>query len=853
MHLNQKPSIIVVAMLSAHLLINIFVIIYYYRNRKNELIQLNPLKWLLILMIAVFCITIVFLYKEFSTYRFISPETGYLFFNAISFLYLTLAISTKIEQLNLRKQAVICIVIPIVCAVLMNLNSFAFRLENTVFMVAIGLFCAFLFYLIRLVYALIKVRRNKTTEELLSEKMTIKYRAFVFIAAVIMPVAGLMLNNSESFFSSGGNGIFGDFSNIWFYIIAVVNGILMLINTNNKKSSLVLLYFKIVTFIYIIYFTIVFIPVIPIGFLALAFHGLGIFAFVPITVFFTEVVQIALDIKKLKSKFHSGIIIAAIFGVISLPTVLATNFYIDKINFKHAITYLHATSDSMPTINIKRLTRTLKHINNIFGTRQERDIFNRGSNIPIISKFYQIVAIEDKLISNDTAEKLTKIFLDENVKKSENFNMPQNQNIELTNATTTTEFDEKTGTYKTWVDLEIRNNGSIPMSEYKAEFSIPDGCFIKDYYLYVGNEKKSGILADKRAALITYNNIIRTPKDPGIIYYKSDDVVSLRVYPFAPNQTRKTGFLMVHSQNETLNIQGKEIKLVASNAINEPIDMKGISFIPASYKKNLSVVTRQAKYYFLIDTSQNSPYMEHIKKVKEFSDHNNISDAKIYAVSYRALEYDENKVKNAVGFNLAFAMELIFKNTKSDEFPVIIAVTDNMGRATLFEKGKTAKLFPESEYYYNLGYDLSLTPYSFSDNIKNNTVKIPLISSALLYKNSVVSNTNKSETVKTGEISEYDDNEYHNAFILQQKSLYSSENSLIRDSFRQKILTKHTAFTVLETVAQENALLDLQERFLNGKQLDAPAVMMSEPNLIIYGVMILLFIAYKRRELWKRH
>src|SRR5690606_18273817 len=50
--------------------------------------------------------------------------------------------------------------------------------------------------------------------------------------AIILPLIGLSLNNGHLFsglrgFSGDNSGIFGDFNNSWFYILAVVNGVLI--------------------------------------------------------------------------------------------------------------------------------------------------------------------------------------------------------------------------------------------------------------------------------------------------------------------------------------------------------------------------------------------------------------------------------------------------------------------------------------------------------------------------------------------------------------------------------------------------------------------------------------------------
>ena len=752
----------------------------------------------------------------------------------------------KIKEflLLVKKELAICIAVPILTAVLLCTD--VPQNQNYFPMIAIALFCAFAYGIIKMFYVLKKKETiSNDTGTMVARPKSTKYRIFVLIVAVVMPVAGLMLNNGFDVRDNNG-GIFGDFSNIWFYIIAVSNGLVLLLDIKDDRRSLLLFYLKIVGFAYISYFALIFVPYVPFGVIGLIFYGLGIFAFVPAAVFVIEILQILQDIKILKTKYMTRVVAAIVLGAVTIPAALAINFAMDKINFNKALTYLSADSQKTPAVNIARLDATLGHISHVLGAREaNRGILGSGSDIPIISKVYQTVVFDDKIISPDTARRLNQIFFGKIDDEPIDSGNDQFQNVNLSKFGTSSDFDESIGVYKTWVDLEIKNDSGRALSEYRTEFLLPEGCFVKDYYLYVGQERKQGILADRRAALITYENIIRTPKDPGIIYFKNDNTIELRVYPFGANQTRKTGFQVWHSQNEIIIIDGKEIHLTAKNSTAEPMDMPGISFVPASCKKNLKQHERTPKYYFVIDASGGSPFDEHLKKVQDFVNCHKITDAEIYAASYKVYDANQSAVKCEGGFNLPIAMEKIFKEYEKSDlwFPVIIAVSDNINKAPDFQKSNMAKQFPESEYYYNLGYDLSLTPYSFSDGKRHDIVKTPIISKALDYNGFAVADNGKSEIVLTGDFGGYTADEYQNAFILYGKNTTytddgDTQTELVRDSFRQRVLTKHTSFTVLETKEQENSLLELQAKFLSGDKNAAPAVMMDEPNPFVCAVLI---------------
>lgn len=848
---------------------NIFIIVLFWKSKASQRLDTRLLKGGLPALILIFSVALILMFHVYNGRDGISPEIVYLFLNSISLLYLILALSSEIENLDLKKQAVFCLVIPIATALLSGLNIYLFQINSLLLMASVGLFCGFVFFFCRFLYASLPRKKpgspeeQKETAEISRTKMSLRYRVVIAVVAIILPLAGLTLNNGGLFSDLQSGGIFGDFSSKWFYVIAAANGLLMLVDTKSDRLSLFVFYGKMTGFTYIAYFTLVFIPILPLGLVGIFFFGLGFLAFVPLAVFILELLQLKGDLKKLRPKFGLSVVFAAILGLCTLPAILAANFYLDKVNFTNALTYLNGQLEQNldqnlnqnleqqptqnPDVNLRRLQTSLRHISAVSVIRETGGPFINGGAIPLVTKIYQAVAMEDKTISPDTAEKMAKTFLRSNAPVPVNFRVPPTQNVKLEYAAAHTEFDGQNGVYKTWVDLEIINNSGQSLAEYQTTFSLPEGCFIKDYYLYVDGQKKAGLLADKRAALTAYNTIIRTPKDPGIIYYKSGDFLELRVYPFAPGELRKTGFLVLHSQEETLRIDGLDIPLTAESPRLEPLDMPGISFVPADYKSSLSPVDRQAKYCFLLDSGQNSAYEEQVRKAQEFIRKHQIKNSVLYNVSYKVNRFAEGPLKQEGGFNLPLALKIASQDIQEGEFPIIIAVSDNFGNAPALENDNFTGQYPESQYYYNLGYDLSLTPYTFNGNVKQEPVEDPLVQKALLYKGGFVADDNRNETVITGPIGEYTANEYYNAFLLQKKSLTDNGNELIRDSFRQKLLTKHTAFTVLETAEQENYLLGLQEDFLNGKQPEAPAVM-GEPNLLVCLLIASLVIICLRSK-----
>ena len=111
----------------------------------------------------------------------------------------------------------------------------------------------FLFFLIRGVFILATKKAEAWQKYQLAWKIPI---------AIILPLIGLGVNNGHLFtdFGSSESGIFGEFYNAWFYILAIVNGIMVCLpNLENKTYRLLVFIGRSITFAYTFHFFLCFI------------------------------------------------------------------------------------------------------------------------------------------------------------------------------------------------------------------------------------------------------------------------------------------------------------------------------------------------------------------------------------------------------------------------------------------------------------------------------------------------------------------------------------------------------------------------------------------------------------------
>ena len=137
----------------------------------------------------------------------------------------------------------------------------------------------FLFFLIRGIFIL------ATKKAVVWQKYQLAWKIPV---AIVLPLLGLLVNNGIWFneFGWNGAGVFGDFSNYWFYILAIVNGLFICLpNLYNKIYRLFLFIGRSITFAYTFYFFLVFLPFLPLSVIAVIAIGIGFLMLTPLLLF----------------------------------------------------------------------------------------------------------------------------------------------------------------------------------------------------------------------------------------------------------------------------------------------------------------------------------------------------------------------------------------------------------------------------------------------------------------------------------------------------------------------------------------------------------------------------------------
>ena len=741
----------------------------------------------------------------------------------------------------------------------------------------------FLFFLIRGIYIL-SLKKGEAWK---------KYQLFWKIPiAILFPLLGLFVNQGFLLngFSSSDSGVFGDFNSIWFFIIALVNGILICLpNTENKAYRLALFTGRSITLTYTLYFFLVFLPFLPLSIIAIIAIGVGFLMLTPLVLFVIHLQELSTDFSFLKQHFSKPILLGVLgISMLVIPLSICASYYKDRLVLHETLDYIYHPDYSKDyKIDKNSLKKTL---NVVMGNKDQRGDGFFGRQTPYLSPLFKWIVLDNLTLSDAKINTVERIFFNKESfgLRSENL---VNEDVNISNISSNSTYDEVNKQWTSWVDLEITNaNADRFQSEYATTIDLPNGCWISDYYLYVGDRKEMGILAEKKSAMWVFNQIRNVRRDPGLLHYLTGNKVSFRVFPFAKNEVRKTGIQFVHKEPITLNIDNHNVVLGTDDVAltSSSYQNEYVAYISALEKQNLESVKRTPYYHFIINTSQDKDNLRfnYADIIDDFlikqplDSKHKVSFTNSYTTTAN-LDNDWKAELNSTPFEGGFYLERAIKTVLFDSYtnlsstyPIIVVVSDEILSSIIEKDFKDFKItFPENDIFYHLntlGYiashSLTNKPKQFiSDditiNLNHSVIVWPDAKEPLAY---LADNSKPSIILKSSlfHINKDDikSKNWNSGLLLQGKylshTLYPkiSEkewNDQVKYSFLSQVMTPHTSYIAVENEAQKAILKKKQEEVLSGKKsldLNEDTQRMSEPELILLIILIGLFLLHKNRK-----
>lgn len=663
----------------------------------------------------------------------------------------------------------IYVIVALVIPLLNNFLSYKYANFAAQVLVSIIIILA-LFWLLRIVYSFFQRKSNPNSVKILE-----------FLFAAIFPLIGLSLSYSM-------DNPFGNFQSLWFFGLAIFTGVVLVLpsaNLQSYKARFLHFILKAFVFPYTVYFLIVFMPFTPLSVILVIAIGTGLLMLTPLILFLIHSKQLYQDYDYLTKNYSSSFLFTSfLIAVLIIPVGFSINTYYDRIQLHKGLDYLYSSDydENKSVPNPNSISTTLHHIEN-FKVRRNRDWFSRGNDgIPLLDSFYKWLVLDNMTLSESKINLLNNVFVGEDMPKPTNTwrfwqgQIDQDRNFEtgkgdntvkIDSTTITSVFDEKQNAWRTQVDLVLHNaENGFGQREYATFFDLPEGAFISNYYLYVGEEKVEALLAEKKTALWVYRQIVNTRKDPGILYYNDKGKIGFRVFPFVRNEYRKTGFEILHAEpfelqlddsttvflgekntanyidinlSSNMNAAPTRVDLGENNEAvkaNQTLKTSNPNYISSKELEDLKTITRKPYYHFILDNSKyggigKEKYIERIENFVSKNPLQNDLESKYTVVDFEVNELSSNwkeeylSQNNKGGFFLEKAVKKIWlenylQNLTSENFdksvsqPIIVVVSDELEdgvwTGSLHE---WKKYIPEGFEFYQLASNNRIMLQSF--------------------------------------------------------------------------------------------------------------------------------------------
>jgi hypothetical protein len=725
---------------------------------------------------------------------------------------------------------------------------------------------------------------------IISTKTPASWKAFNLIwkipFAILFPVLGLLLNNGGgSEFKLSGSGIFGDFSDPWYFIIAVLNGILLCLpNSRNKFVRLGFFFGRLAGLTYIIYFCLVLLPYMPLSFLAILAIGLGFLMLSPFVVLILQIQAIMESYRSIRKDFPKRFLqFGGSLAFLILPIIISLSYYQQRLALHNALDYVYqADLEKDYPYRAEALTKTLERIEEL-QARPGDIFFNQGQ--PLLSSYYNWMVLDNMMISQTKVAELKRVFF--NVRYSiDRMPAPAPGPVQLDSLSLNTVYDPDIGAYRTWIKLELQNTSDLNMQEYQTRFHLPQGAYISNYYLMMEGRKEFGLLSEKKSALWIYNNIRRVRRDPGILYYESGRNINFRVFPFAAQERRSTGIELIHGSSLNFSIDGTEIAVSGAQAANSENPL--IEVLQTKELETLPQMQREAYLHLLIDASDDTLKTKYLGQAREIMAlHPDLAEhAQISLVDYESRHYEAsenwqddylNKPAQG-GFFLKRALQQALRQhylNPSQRFPQFVILSEDLEAGNLdFDLGDWQFTYPDEKHLYHFQGKDSYTAYSLfkplsaiPETIKhlsqgkslavykkeNWTYFLNPDAAQLLYKPNGLADINWDQLPK-GWTAGLEMEALYRDFVLNPQRNKKEWTQLLRYSFSSGIMNPYSSFIALENEAQKETLRQKQAQVIAGNfalDLEEDNLRrMSEPDwlwLLILPLSLLLIRARNKR------
>lgn len=438
---------------------------------------------------------------------------------------------------------------------------------------------------------------------------------FMAVIAIACPLGGLWLNQSIPFPV--------DFQAPLIYLLALVNGLfLMLPVVRSIFWHRVIWLLQCLLFPFSAYFFVVFLPWLVLTPFAMLAYGAGALMLAPLVLGLVHGYRL---VDGYREEVRDGNrwkpALIGLLVVSALPAAMGWSMWQDRQSLDEALTYIYAPDyrkDVTYPGDLSRLESSLQHLRNM----------KHGVFLPFISPIYDAVVFHNLVLPDTKINFLQQAFFGTDAHKQANALLRSFSGDNLWN--------ERGGglpsTDALLEDVQVKattqqaittsrltlmiKNPTASETEYVATIRIPEGVYVSDFGLYIGNQLVPGRVVEKKTALWVYEKIrVVQNEDPGLLFYKSRTALELHVFPVAAGETRRVEIELIHPSAGSTPVQigDRSIELnpaaaLATPAITACSTASGAVVVSEGLNQAAMTVQRKPYLHILIDCSRGTSY-----------------------------------------------------------------------------------------------------------------------------------------------------------------------------------------------------------------------------------------------------
>ncbi len=383
------------------------------------------------------------------------------------------------------------------------------------------------------------------------EKSRAFHMGYVGCVALVLPVAGLLLNKQIPFPA--------DFQNPWPYVLTVLNAVfLMLPATGQRRIDAAVRLMRLVLFPFTCYFFVVFLPFLPLSIVAILAMGTGFLVLAPTLLFMVHGQLLKRDYEQSLASGAGRFALRARTAacLLALPLGFAVRTEFDRVTLHRALAFRYAPdygADAKLSVAPAQVRRVLLNVRR----------FKDGAELPYITNWYNWRVFDNLLLQDEKAAELWRLIVGgappaparEDVMRNAFASLfggktrspgrrgggtqrPVPRNVAL--ADVQAAYSTTNGETETRVTLKVTSRDAAGQAEYLTTLTVPPGVWVSGFRLKIGGKWEDGRVIERKAAEWVYRQIRDVSRrDPAILRYDSEESLTLRVFPVAPGETRE--------------------------------------------------------------------------------------------------------------------------------------------------------------------------------------------------------------------------------------------------------------------------------------------------------------------------